>query len=418
MAIKLVREFQQKQQLAMTPQLKRSIDLLQLSRLEIINKINTEIENNPFLIKESEEALIADYDDEEILANLAEPISLQQSLKNQLNDLSLSESEKKIGITLIQSLDNNGLLSMGLEQLEELMRYENTVDEIHTILKDVIQTLDPAGIGARNFKELIFLQLQRKDLSDDQRLLVSEILYNPTLNNFEEAKSELIKKFSIEEIEHTLALIKSCDLSPGLNFESIDFIQPDIEIVEEQKTLTVNFINDHFPKLYLDTSLEKLTKENPGNIKLQEKISEAKWLIKSVEKRNETIKKVGTLICYKQVEFLLNKSIQLNSLSNVELAKELKLSPSTISRILRAKYIQTPKGAILMKSLLSASVSKTRKVTSLQLMEEIQRVIFTSSSKISDQKISEKLNQRGFSLARRTIAKYRTKMLIPNSRKR
>ena len=418
MAIKLVREFQQKQQLAMTPQLKRSIDLLQLSRLEIINKINTEIENNPFLIKESEEALIADYDDEEILANLAEPISLQQSLKNQLNDLSLSESEKKIGITLIQSLDNNGLLSIGLEQLEELMRYENTVDEIHTILKDVIQTLDPAGIGARNFKELIFLQLQRKDLSDDQRLLVSEILYNPTLNNFEEAKSELIKKFSIEEIEHTLALIKGCDLSPGLNFESIDFIQPDIEIVEEQKTLTVNFINDHFPKLHLDTSLEKLTKENPGNIKLQEKISEAKWLIKSVEKRNETIKKVGTLICYKQVEFLLNKSIQLNSLSNVELAKELKLSPSTISRILRAKYIQTPKGAILMKSLLSASVSKTRKVTSLQLMEEIQRVILASPSKISDQKISEKLNQRGFSLARRTIAKYRTKMLIPNSRKR
>ena len=418
MAIKLVREFQQKQQLAMTPQLKRSIDLLQLSRLEIINKINTEIENNPFLIKESEEALIADYDDEEILANLAEPISLQQSLKNQLNDLSLSESEKKIGITLIQSLDNNGLLSMGLEQLEELMRYENTVDEIHTILTDVIQTLDPAGIGARNFKELIFLQLQRKDLSDDQRLLVSEILYNPTLNNFEEAKSELVKKFSIEEIEYTLALIKSCDLSPGLNFESIDFIQPDIEIVEEQKTLTVNFINDHFPKLHLDTSLEKLTKENPGNIKLQEKISEAKWLIKSVEKRNETIKKVGTLICYKQVEFLLNKSIQLNSLSNVELAKELKLSPSTISRILRAKYIQTPKGAILMKSLLSASVSKTRKVTSLQLMEEIQRVIFTSPTKISDQKISEKLNQRGFSLARRTIAKYRTKMLIPNSRKR
>jgi len=418
MAIKLVREFQQKQQLAMTPQLKRSIDLLQLSRLEIINKINTEIENNPFLIKESEEALIADYDDEEILANLAEPISLQQSLKNQLNDLSLSESEKKIGITLIQSLDNNGLLSMGLEQLEELMRYENTVDEIHTILKDVIQTLDPAGIGARNFKELIFLQLQRKDLSDDQRFLVSEILYNPTLNNFEEAKSELIKKFSIEEIEHTLALIKGCDLSPGLNFESIDFIQPDIEIVEEQKTLTVNFINDHFPKLHLDTSLEKLTKENPGNIKLQEKISEAKWLIKSVEKRNETIKKVGTLICYKQVEFLLNKSIQLNSLSNVEIAKELKLSPSTISRILRAKYIQTPKGAILMKSLLSASVSKTRKVTSLQLMEEIQRVILASPSKISDQKISEKLNQRGFSLARRTIAKYRTKMLIPNSRKR
>ena len=273
-------------------------------------------------------------------------------------------------------------------------------------------------MGARNFKELIFLQLQRKDLSDYKMLLISEILYSPGLNNFEEVKSELIKKFPIEDIEATLALIKSCDLSPGFDFESVQYIQPDIEIVPDDNTLKVNFINEHFPKLLLDTSLEKLTKENPSNNKLREKIVEAKWLIKSVEKRNATIKKVGTLICYKQVEFLLNKSIQLNSLNNVELAKELKLSPSTISRILRAKYIQTPKGAILMKSLLSASVSKTRKVTSLQLMEEIQRVILASPSKISDQKISEKLNQRGFNLARRTIAKYRTKMLIPNSRKR
>ena len=418
MAIKLVREFQQKQQLAITPQLKKSIDLLQLSRLEITNKINAEIEKNPFLLKESEEMLVSDYNDEEILANLAEPITLQDSLKDQLNDLSLKDKERNIGIVLIQSLDDNGLLSMNIRQLEELMQYQSTEDEIQGILKDVIQGFDPAGVGARNFKELIFLQLKRKDLSDYKMLLVNEILYSPGFSNFEEAKSELIKKFPIEDIEATLALIKSCDLSPGLNFESVLYIQPDIEIVPEKDTLTVNFINDHFPKLILDTDLEKLTKENPSNIKLREKISEAKWLIKSVEKRNETIKKVGTLICKKQGEFLSNKSIQLNSLSNIELAKELQLSASTISRILRSKYIKTPKGVILMKSLLSASVSKTRKVTSLQLMEEIQRVIVTSPLKISDQKISEKLNQRGFSLARRTIAKYRAKMLIPNSRNR
>ena len=418
MAIKLVREFQQKQQLAITPQLKKSIDLLQLSRLEITNKINAEIQQNPFLLKETDEMLASDYDDEEILTNLEEPITLQGSLKNQLNDLNLKDKEKNIGIALIQSLDDNGLLSMDMKELEELMQYQSTAEEICGILKDVIQNLDPAGVGARNFKELIFLQLKRKDLSDYKMLLISEILYNPGLNNFEEAKSELIKKFPIADIEATLALIKSCDLSPGFDFKLVHYIQPDIEIVPEKNTLTVHFINDHFPKLILDTDLEKLTKENPSNIKLREKISEAKWLIKSVEKRNETIKKVGTLICHKQGEFLLNKSIQLNSLSNIELAKELQLSASTISRILRSKYIKTPKGAILMKSLLSASVSKTRKVTALQLMEEIQRVIAASPSKISDQKISEKLNQRGFSLARRTIAKYRAKMLIPNSRKR
>ncbi len=418
MAIKLVREFQQKQQLAITPQLKKSIDLLQLSRLEIINKIHAEIEQNPFLTKESEEILASNYDDEEILANLVEPITLQKSLQNQLDDLNLADQERNIGITLIQSLDDSGMLSIEIGQLEKLMQYQSTAEEIQTILKDVIQNLDPAGIGARNFKELILLQLKRKDLRDYQNLIISEILYNPTLSNFEDAKSELIKKFSIKDIEHALALIKSCDLSPGLDFESVHLIQPDIEIVLEQSNLTVNFINDHFPKLLFDTDLEKLAKENPVNTKLREKISEAKWLIKSVEKRNETISKVGILICYKQREFLLNKSIQLNSLSNLELAKELQLSPSTISRILRSKYIQTPKGVILMKSLLSASVSKTRKVTSLQLMEEIKRIILTSPLKMSDQKISEKLNQRGFNLARRTIAKYRGKMLIPNSRKR
>jgi len=418
MAIKLVREFQQKQQLAITPQLKKSIDLLQLSRLEIINKIHAEIEQNPFLTKEPEEILASNYDDEEILANLVEPITLQKSLQNQLDDLNLADQERNIGITLIQSLDDSGMLSIEIGQLEKLMQYQSTAEEIQTILKDVIQNLDPAGIGARNFKELILLQLKRKDLRDYQNLIISEILYNPTLSNFEDAKSELIKKFSIKDIEHALALIKSCDLSPGLDFESVHLIQPDIEIVLEQSNLTVNFINDHFPKLLFDTDLEKLAKENPVNTKLREKISEAKWLIKSVEKRNETISKVGILICYKQREFLLNKSIQLNSLSNLELAKELQLSPSTISRILRSKYIQTPKGVILMKSLLSASVSKTRKVTSLQLMEEIKRIILTSPLKMSDQKISEKLNQRGFNLARRTIAKYRGKMLIPNSRKR
>ena len=154
------------------------------------------------------------------------------------------------------------------------------------------------------------------------------------------------------------------------------------------------------------------------NIALQEKIADAKWLIRSVKKRNETVREVGELICRMQAEFLLGQSLQLNPLSNLELARELKLSPSTISRILRSKYIQTPKGAVSMRSLLSASVSKTRRVTPQQLMEEIARVISDSPQKLSDQKLVEMLNKRGFNLARRTIAKYRLKLNIPNSRKR
>ena len=123
-------------------------------------------------------------------------------------------------------------------------------------------------------------------------------------------------------------------------------------------------------------------------------------------------------ICLKQADFLSEKSAELKPLSNLELAKELKISPSTVSRILRSKYIQTPKGALSMKSLLASSVSKTRKVTPIQLMEEIQKIIEGEQKKLSDQKISDLLNKRGFNLARRTISKYRKKINLPSSRNR
>ena len=422
MAIKLVREFQQKQQVAITPQLKKSIDLLQLSRVEIINKIHAEAEDNPFLIKESEEDVSFNYynnnDDDGLLSNLAEIVTLQNSLESQVNDLNLSKSKQEIAMTLIQSLDESGLLRLNSEELEGLFNHRIQIDKILDVLVSVIHNLEPAGIGARDFKELILLQLKRKNLAQSQLQLIKEILYNPTFHDFKEAQNELQKKFPLEEISIALDLIKSCDLSPGLDFQSTQYIQADIEIIPSEGNLTICFVEENFPKLRFDKELESLTKESEGSIQLKEKILDAKWLIRSINKRNETVQKVGTLICQKQSKFLLNESIQLNSISNLELAKELLVSPSTISRILRSKYIQTPNGIVLMKTLLSASVSKTKKVTPTQLMEEIKEIILNSSNNLSDQKITELLNRRGFGLARRTIAKYRAMLLIPNSRKR
>jgi len=419
MAIKLVREFQQKQQVAITPQLKKSIDLLQLSRVEIVNKIHAEAEDNPFLIKESGADVSFNHNnDDEMLANLAETVTLKNYLETQINDLNLGELQQEIAMLLIQSLEESGLLQLDAEELEGLFNHRVQVDKILDVLINVIQNLDPAGIGARDFKELIFLQLRRKDLAENQLQLIEEILYNPIFSDFEEAQNELQQKFKPKEVTIALDLIKSCDLSPGLDFEVIQYVQADIEIIPSENNFTINFVEENFPKLRFDKELENLSKKSEVNIKLREKIIDAKWLIRSINKRNETVKKVGTLICQKQIKFLLNQSIRLNPLSNVELAKELKVSPSTISRILRSKYIQTPNGVVLMKSLLSASVSKTKKVTPMQLMEEIQQIILDSKTSLSDQKITEMLNLRGFSLARRTISKYRMKLFIPNSRKR
>ena len=421
MAIKLVREFKQNQQLSITPQLKKSIDLLQLSRLEIINKINNEIEENPFLKKENENQSTGSFDDMDLIDNLSNELTLQNHLESQLEDLKLSNSEKKISSLIIRSLEENGLLKIELDEIEEQMGFVYSINEIKSVLTDIIQDLDPAGIGARNFKETIFIQLKRQEIPSEELEIANKILFNPQFSTFEDAKNELEIFYSKKTVENVLKKIKQCDLSPGLGFESTIMIQPDLEIIHQNiDGFDVQFKKENFPMISLDHDLEALVKDrkNKASKAMREKMGEAKWLIRAISKRNETVQNVGTLICQKQADFLSERSAELKPLSNIELAKELKISPSTVSRILRSKYIQTPKGALSMKSLLASSVSKTRKVTPLQLMEEIKNIIHGENKKLSDQKISDLLNKRGFNLARRTITKYRKKINLPSSRNR
>ena len=421
MAIKLVREFRQNQQLTITPQLKKSIDLLQLSRLEIINKINNEIDQNPFLKKDYENDFASSFDNADFLENLADEENLQNHLENQLNDIRLNLREKQIALVIIQSLEENGLLQIDLDELEVMMDYIYSTQEIENVLVNIIQDMEPAGVGARNFKETIYLQLKKQNITNQELELANNILFNPRFSSFEEAENQLSKDYDKNSIESVLKKIKKCDLSPGLEFKSTDLIRPDLEVIpDSNQNFNVRFKKEDFPLISLDEDLEKQVKNkaNKSNKKLKEKIGEAKWLIRAINKRNETVQNVGTLICRMQSDFLSDKSAELKPLTNVELAKELKISPSTVSRILRSKYIQTPKGAVSMKSLLASSVSKTRKVTPMQLMEEIQNIVEGEKKKLSDQKISDMLNQRGFNLARRTISKYRKKINLPNSRDR
>ncbi|MDA8607413.1 RNA polymerase factor sigma-54 [Gammaproteobacteria bacterium] len=421
MAIKLVREFKQNQQLSITPQLKKSIDLLQLSRLEIINKINNEIEENPFLKKDFDNYQASNFDDMDLLDNLSNDLTLQNYLEDQLQDIKLSNSEKKIAQVIIQSLEENGLLQIDLDEIEELMEFAYSVKEIKNVLVNIIHDLEPAGVGARNFKETIYIQLNKQEIPSEELEIASKILFNPQFSSFEDAESDLLQHYSKDAVASALKRIKQCDLSPGLEFESSQIIQPDLEVIpDNNQNLNVRFRKDNFPLISLDKDLEQLVKnkKNKANKELKEKMGEAKWLIRAINKRNETVQNVGMLICKIQADFLSNKSAELNPVSNIDLARELRISASTVSRILRSKYIQTPKGAVSMKSLLASSVSKTRKVTPMQLMEEIQKIIEGERKKLSDQKISDLLNKRGFNLARRTISKYRKKINLPNSRNR
>ena len=425
MAIALIKELAQKQKVTLTPQLKKSIDLLQLSRYEIIQKINEEIEINPFLEKNEPEVNDYEGNDEFFSSEYQKEVVAQKSLRenliDQLNDLNLTRDEFLISEAIISSLDDSGELVEGLDEIENLLDFRYSYKEIEKVLTDIIHLLDPAGIGFRSLKETIYIQLKRKNI-DNQLLHISEIiLFKSSGMNILDMKNKLLNDYDEASVENSIKLIKECDLAPGLSCSDDQYVVPDLIVMENSSKNLVNFINDQFPIIKVDEelvdSVQQALKKDP-NESILNKIQNAKWLIRAVKKRNETVLKVGEIICKKQNAFFQNEPLEIKPLSNKEISDELGLHPSTISRILRSKFIQTPRGVIPLKSLLIGSVSKTRNVTPIQLMEIIKKIIDEEKSKLSDQDIALLLNKKGYSLARRTISKYRLKLNIPSSRKR
>ena len=424
MAISLIKEFKQKQKISLTPLLKKSIDLLQLSRYELIQKIDQEIEINPFVEKEITDDFEFDenYNDADFDFNVAAVENLRESLINQVNDLSLNDEQKEIALIIVECIDESGQLLEGLDEIEEMLSYKYSISDISNVLKDIVQKLEPIGVGFRDFKECIKIQINSKKFNHKIKALCQEILNQNGSESLEEIINTFQKRgYAVKDIEKAMNEIKSCDLSPGLNYENTNYIIPDLKIELKEKSLSVNFINDTFPKIKIDHDLIEKTntqlKNNP-NKELADKIQDAKWLLSSIKKRNDTVMQVGELICKRQISFLQDNPLKINPLSNKSLSDELGLHPSTVSRILRSKYIDTPKGIIPLKSLLVSSVSKTRDVTPIQLMQLIESIIENEKKPKSDNKIAIELNKRGFILARRTITKYRKKLNIASSRNR
>ena len=424
MAISLIKEFKQKQKISLTPLLKKSIDLLQLSRYELIQKIDQEIEINPFVEKEITDDFDFDenYNDADFDFNVAAVENLRESLINQVNDLSLNDEQKEIALIIVECIDESGQLLEELDEIEEMCSYKYSISDISDVLKDIVQKLEPIGVGFRDFKECIKIQINSKKFNHKIKALCQEILRQSESDTLEGIINTFQKRgYAVKDIEKAMNEIKSCDLSPGLNYENTNYIIPDLKIELKKKSLSVNFINDTFPKIKIDHDLIEKTNtqlKNNSNKELADKIQDAKWLLSSIKKRNDTVMQVGELICKRQISFLQDNPLKINPLSNKNLSDELGLHPSTVSRILRSKYIDTPKGIIPLKSLLVSSVSKTRDVTPLQLMQLIESIIENEKKPKSDNKIAIELNKRGFNLARRTITKYRKKLNIASSRNR
>ena len=422
MGIVLSKNLKQKQNITLTPSLKKSIDLLQLSRFELIKKIEKEIDENPFLQKDQDVNEIDGSYNQDFDFDIESKVTLHESLVNQLVDFDLSKKQIELSTIIIGCIDENGMLIDEIDEIEELSKYIFNSDEIEEILKNVIQKMTPYGVGYRNYKECIEIQINNKNIPNKIKSLVMKILFNEKLDDLDSIKEILINQGeSQKSINEAVNEIKKCDLSPGLNFEKIKFIEPDLRISLNEKVFEVDFIHESFPKIKTDDELinqVKIELKKNKNSELLEKINQARWLMTSVKKRNDTVKKVGEYICSRQISFFDNNPLKINALNNKEIANEVGVHPSTISRILRYKYIETPKGIIPLKSLLVSSVSKIRDISDLQLMKLIKDIIHSEKKPKSDKKIAIELNKKGYGLARRTVSKYRKKSNIPSSRNR
>ena len=421
MGIVLSQSLKQSQKLSLTPSLKKSIDLLQLSRYELVHKIHQEIDDNPFIEKIEEYETSSSIDDD-FNFEFSSRQSLRESLLEQIDDYGLDGHSRKICILIIENINEMGGLDLELEELEKISNYKFKLKEIESLLLNIIHKLTPTGIGFRNHKECILLQLESQNLSKKLFSVCSNIVFNDFLDDLDKIKNNLVK--SDEDLSlFNLALkeIKKCDLSPGLNFEETRYIYPDLRIVNDGSSSKIKFIENDFPKIQIDENLtnniKKDLKKNK-NTKISEKIAAARWLLTSIKKRNETVLKVGEYIFSKQVNFFTDNPIKIETLTNKEISEKLNIHPSTVSRILRNKYAETPKGIISLKSLMMPSVSKSRNITSVQLMKLIEEIIKFEKKPKSDKQITVELNKRGFNLARRTISKYRKKNNIPSSRYR
>ena len=420
MAIALSKNLKQKQNVKLTPSLKKSIDLLQLSRFELIKKIEKHVIENPFIEKEDGALNNEEYYGQDFNFDIESKATLRETLIKQLDDFKINKNEIKISKLIIDCIDESGKLANEIDEIEEISNFLFKENEITDCLINIIHKLKPYGVGYRNHKECIKIQINNRALPKKKKFLINNILSNKQMDDIQQIKDSFLKEgFSEEIFNDALDEIKSCDLSPGLNFERTEFIAADLKILIKDKGMKINFIDESFPIIKIDNELiENIKKElkSKKNKDLLEKIDEAKWLLSSVKKRNDTVQKVGEYICLKQIDFFGDNPLEINTLSNKEIAKAIGFHPSTISRILRHKYIDTPKGIMPLKELLITSVSKTKNISSLQLMKLIKDIVTSEKKPKSDRKIAIELNKKGFNLTRRTISKYRKKNNIPSSR--
>jgi RNA polymerase sigma-54 factor len=480
MALELQQNLKLQQQLVMTPQLQMAIKLLQLSRLELVEAIQQELETNPTLEEgqeteaeqaeqaEEPQAAAADEEPQELSieekfdtekfeeivdwqnyldefnstgklhletekreapdyeAFTASKTSLADHLRWQLLMTKPTEAEEIIGSYIIGCIDEDGYLEASAEEIAGMA--ETNTEAVERVLS-VMQTFDPPGICARNLKECLLTQAAHLGIDDP---LVVEIISH-YLKDLENKRYKIIAKAlrkDIEEIVAAVELIKQLDPKPGDRFSESEqiYIVPDVYVYKYEDDFVILLNDDDLPRVQINSYYRKAVKRgepisSEAKNYLKDRLRSAEWLIKSIQHRRRTIYSVMESIVKFQREFFEHGISHLKPMVLRDVAEDIEMHESTISRVTNNKYAYTPQGIFELKFFFNSSINRFHgeTIASASVQDQIRKLIEKENPKkpFSDKKIAEMLKEGDINIARRTVAKYRENLgILPSSKRK
>ncbi|MFO7900064.1 MAG: RNA polymerase factor sigma-54 [Planctomycetota bacterium] len=460
----------QEMQMRLAPQIIQSIEILQLPTLELQQRINQEMLENPILEEEEPrdeqpeeveelsdertddesefdkmiemEERMRDYSSQaparprrderdpklDAMQNTAAPsISLQRYLADQLTLLDLDERTNAIAENIIFNLDDNGYLQYSLEEIVESMPRGTTVAGAERVLR-IVQTLDPPGVAARDLKECLLLQLAQSDGEYElPRRLITDHLHDLQMNRYPKICQETGR--SMQEIREAAAFIGHLSPKPGAMFTSEQprYVLPDVRVVEANGGYRVEMCDDYVPRLRISRNYIRMLKSKKASREEKEyvrnKLQSAKWLIDSIQQRRQTLMKIMREVVKHQREFFEKGIRFLKPLKMGVVAEAADVHVSTVSRAIADKYADTPRGLFDIKFFFAGSAhgNGADDGVSRETVQDLVRETVENEDKsdpLSDGAIVEQLKEKGIEVARRTVTKYRKELGIPASRQR
>ncbi|MGH8227364.1 MAG: RNA polymerase factor sigma-54 [Steroidobacteraceae bacterium] len=435
-----------KQQLTLTPRLQQSVKLLQLSALECVQELHQAISQNPFL-EESTESTDSCTQAEEAEAPVGEsldfsggsagssgddapdwtewtasPSTLRDQLRDQLLLLGLAEREFELANFIVDALDDDGYLRQPLAEIAAMAPDGAAPGELETALRSV-QALEPTGIAARDLAECLALQLEALDEDTPERAIALAIVHGKLELVAAREHDRLLEALgcNAEELRLALVLIRSLDPRPGSKLGSFEprAIVPDVIVRKEKKRWIVSINSAIYPRIRVNQQYaEQFRQVREGETALlAQHLQEARWLVRNLEQRFLTIQRVAEAVVTRQRNFFDYGDLAMRPLTLREIADELGLHESTVSRATSHKYMATPRGVVAFKRFFSRQLATTSGGScSATAIRALLREFIAAEDRrnpLSDVQLTELLADRGVKVARRTVTKYRRSMQLP-----